>query len=556
MGWGAGRVSVSRCPPPDQRAALYRDVCAPLKGFVRLFWQLIEPTEPFQDNWHIGAVCEFLTAWYEGQFKYGVLNMPPGTGKSLLVDVFLQAWVWSQRPGYKWMNCSFDADLCLRDGGKVQGILLSPAYRLAFPESELRDAHRGARGDLWTKLGGYRFSTSPQGMGGLGRHFHRVSVNDPVNPKHVLDARSSAEFGAGLVAAQTWIDATMITRRVNPDNFGCMLTMQRLVQGDPAGLALDRGWEHLCLPMRYEPKAHWIRGSWSEKVDPRTAPGELLHPGRYPEETVRELEQGLSHHASAQLQQNPIARTGGLLEEQHLAREWVDLPKNGYWIQVWDFAAKGTEATHSAVHGALWCAAECDTWYELTNTIADRDRGEEATSVLVRGPKETRFFLVADVWGIWTVPESERQFESIQTSDLWELAAARIVEAKAAGIGVIQRYASRFSGVVAFHEVNDECAALATLSKLDRHRANLGEYHAGRVLLPRWHRTLPDPIDGRDGRGPDAFRKELLAFPRGARDDRVDTSSMALARLTQGVSKYYDAVRELAKQSAGRDPGW
>jgi hypothetical protein len=64
---------------------------------------------------------------------------------------------------------------------------------------------------------------------------------------------------------------------------------------------------------------------------------------------------------------------------------------------------------------------------------------------------------------------------------------------------------------------------------------------------------VPDPIDARDGRGPDAFRRELLSFPRGARDDRVDTSSMALARLTQGMSSYYAAVRELAKQAAAND---
>lgn len=498
-------------------------------------------------------MCEFLTAWYQGEFRYGVLNLPPGTGKSLLVDVFLQAWVWSQQPGYKWMNCAFDIDVCLRDARKVRTILLSDAYRLAWPDSALRDGTSGAAGDLWTRLGGYRFSTSPQGKGGLGRHFNRVSVNDPVNPKDVLDVRKSGDFGAGLAAAQQWIDATMITRRVNPATFGCMLTMQRLAQNDPAGVALDRGWAHLCLPMRYEPRAHWIRGEHSARLDPRTQPGELLHPGRYPEATVQELEQGLSHHAPAQLQQNPIPRTGGLLEEQHLSRQWIEPPKNGYWIQVWDFAAKGTEATHSAVHGALWCSGECETWYELANTIADRDRGEEAVTVLQRGPREIRYFLMAEVWGIWTVPESEHRFASIQESELWAQAAARIIEAKAAGIGVIQRYENKFTGVVAFHEVNEECAELATLSKLDRHRANLPEYHAGRVLLPPWYRTIPDPIDGKDGIGPDAFRKELLAFPRGARDDRVDTSSMALARLTQGVSAYYAAVRELAKQANVND---
>jgi hypothetical protein len=546
-------VLAARCPSADQRAELYREACVRLIDFVRVFWPLIEPSELFQDSWHIGAVCEYLEAWYRREFKNGVLNLPPGTGKSLLVDVFLQAWVWSKRPGYKWLNCAFDQDLCLRDAVKVQTIVLSDAYQLAFPGTRLRDGESGARGDVWTDMGGYRYSTSPQGKGGLGRHFNGVSVNDPINPKHVLDVRKTGDFGAGLALAQQWINATMITRRADPATFGCMLTMQRLIEKDPAGIALDRGWEHLCLPMRYEPQAFWIRGEWSGKVDPRRVQGELLHPERYPESAVVELETGLAEHASAQLQQNPIPRTGGLLEEQHLRFQWIEIPKNGYWIQVWDFAAKGTEATHSAVHGALWCSAVCETWHELTNTLADRDRGEEPVRVFQRGPSVTRYFLIDEVWGVWTVPESERQFELTQDMALWEHAAARIIEAKAAGIGIIQRYERKFPGVVAFHEINDECKEIAQLSKLDRHRANLGEYHGGRVLLPPWKRTIPDPVDGRDGPGPDAFRRELLAFPRGARDDRVDTSSMALARLTQEVSKYYDAVRELAKQSRGGD---
>jgi phage terminase large subunit-like protein len=545
----------ARAPNAEQRGELYRQACARLVDFVRVFWVLVEPAQPFEDNWHIGAVCEFLEAWHRREFKNGVLNLPPGTGKSLLVDVFLQAWIWSTKPGYKFLNCSYDEDLCLRDADKVKTIVLSEAYQSAWPNTVLRDGENGARGNVWTTMGGYRFSTSPQGKGGLGRHFDDVSVNDPVNPKHVR-VTGSGELGAGLAAAQHWINATMTTRRANPAKFGRMLTMQRLLEKDPAGIALDRGWEHLCLPMRYEPKAHWIRGEWSARVDPRRTQGELLHPGRYPEETVAELEAELAEHASAQLQQNPIPRGGGLLEEHHLAREWVEIPDGGYWIQVWDFAAKGTEATHSAVHGALWCSVEVETWRTLVNTLADRDRGEEPVHVLERGPREVRYLLVDEVWGIWSVPESERQFELAQDRPQWQRAASRIIEAKAAGIGIIQRYDRKFTGVTAFHEISDECKALATLPKLDRLRANLGEWHAGRVLLPPWKRTVPDPVDPRDGPGPDAFRREVLAFPRGARDDRVDTSSMALARLTQGMSAYYAAVSALAKQAAHDDDPW
>lgn len=543
----------ARLPSAEQRAELYREASRTLRGFVRVFWGLVEPSAPFNDNWHIGAVCEFLEAWQRREFSDGVLNLPPGTGKSLLVDVFLEAWVWSQEPGHRWLCCSYDEELCLRDAGKVMTILLSPAYQGAFSRTRLRDGERGAKGDVWTHLGGNRFSTSPQGRGGLGRHFHSVSINDPVNPKHT-HATQASEFGHGLALAQQWIDTTLPTRRADPARFGCMLTMQRLVEKDPAGLALERdGWTHLCLPMRYEPKAHWIRGDWSARVDPRTVPGELLHPTRWDEGSVRQVETKLADHASAQLQQNPIPRTGGLLEEQHLRWEWVEPPHHGYWIQLWDFAAKGTEATHSAIHGALWCSGDCTRVAELINTIADRDRGEEAQRRIITVASEVRFFLVDEVWGIWTVPESERQFELAQERPGWGESHQLVIEEKAAGIGIIQKFRRRFPRIVPFHEVNEQCAELATLPKLDRHRANLGEYHAGRVLQQPFKRHVPDPIDPRDGPGPDSVRRELLAFPRGARNDRVDTSSMALAILTQGQSAYYAAVRELAKQAVAND---
>jgi phage terminase large subunit-like protein len=544
-------TGIARCPPPEQRGELYREACASLKDFVRIFWSVVEPSAPFLDGWHIGAVCEFLEAWYAREFQYGIINIAPGTGKSLLCDVMFPAWVWKDEPGRKFLNCAFDVGLCLRDADKVRSIVTSDAYSEAWPGTQLNPLKR-ARGEMWTLAGGYRVSTSPAGKGGMGKHFHDVSGNDLIKPQDVLDGKAM-DVSAGLERAERWLTGTLPGRRADPATFGVMLTMQRLLENDPAGVRINQGWASLVLPMRYEPNATWIRGEWSRRLDPRTLPGELMHPARHTQESVADQEKQWGQHASAQLQQNPIPRTGGLLEEPHLRYEWAEVPKDGYWLQVWDFAAKGTEATHSAVHGALWCMVEVEVWYELANTIADRDRGEEPVRVLVRGQREWRYLLIDEVWGIWTVPESENQFALAQDKPHWQRSHSRIIEAKAAGIGIIQRFERKFAGVIAFHEINDECKALAQLDKLDRHRANLGEWHAGRVLLPPWKRVVPDPIDGRDGPGPDAFRKELLSFPRGARDDRVDTSSMALARFTQLGRDYYAAVAELAKQMRGQE---
>lgn len=520
-----------------------------LHAFVRLFWGAVEPGQPFSDNWHIGAVCEFLEAWYRREFANGVIGQPPSTGKSMLVDVMFPAWVWAQEPGHKFINCSFDDSNCLRDADKVKTLVNSTPYAHAWPRTAVR-RDMTALGNINTTLGGYRFSTTPRGKA-TGKHFHSASINDPVKPQDVIDGK---DVEVGLADANRFIDHVLPSRRVDPARFGVMITMQRLHEQDPAGIALEqKGYEHLCLPMRYEPQATWIFGDWSQRLDPRTEPGELLHPERYPAETVDELERDMGSHWSAQYQQNPIPSAGGLVSEEHLRFEWIEVPQRGaYWLQLWDFAAKGSSATHSAVHGALWCSAEVNRVGELTNTVADRDRGAPPERVYKDVNSELRFLLIDEVWGIWDVPTSEARFVAAQNRQHWDRAHYRVIEAKAAGIGIIQRFADKYSGVIAFHELDDECKAMAVLPKLDRHRANLGEYHAGRVLLPPWSATQSDPIAGARGAGPDEIRREIVGFPNAARDDRVDTSSMALAKLTQNRQQYWNAVETLAKQRRRR----
>ena len=124
--------------PPSEFAALVRAVTAPternaLHEFVKLFWEQAEPGVPFCDNWHIGAVCEFLQAWRRREFKNGVLNLPPGTAKSLLVDVFYLAWVWATDPGRRMITCSYDLKLCLRDAGKLVQVISSDLYQEVWP---------------------------------------------------------------------------------------------------------------------------------------------------------------------------------------------------------------------------------------------------------------------------------------------------------------------------------------------------------------------------------------------------------------------------------------
>lgn len=505
-----------------------------LRQFVQEAWHLVEPGVPLADDWALGAMCEFIEAWYDRQFAHGVIAVPPGMSKSLLSDVFAPAWAWGLDPSHKWLSVSYDSELTLRDARRTRAIIEADEYLQAYPGTRLLPGSAAAS-RLWTTARGLRFSTSISGRG-IGWHFHSAVIDDPLKPQSVL-GRSLDPIDYERVLQ--WHDLVLPTRRAEGYPFGSMLVMQRLSERDLSGTLQARdGYEALVLPMRYVPNAFWCQAPWTLRLEQRTIEGELLAPARatHTAQAVTEQERSLGHEAEAQLQQNPIPRTGGLLSEEDLRWEWTKpVPQRAQLVQVWDFAAKGTEASHSACCGQLWASCELEEVVELAGTIQSRGLSPERARKRYARDTGTYYLLIDEVHGRWSVPESERQFELAQGRPLWSRAGQRVIEAKAAGIGVIQRFERRFTGVIAFHEVSDDCAQLARDDKITRFRANLGEWAGARVLLP------PEAWA-------DDVRLELLKFPRGAHDDRVDCASMALAILTASTMRYWAAVAAVASQ--------
>src|SRR6516225_3807831 len=64
--------------------------------FVRAGWHVLEPERKYIHSWHLDAVAEHLEAIAAGILNPPrlLLNIPPGSMKSLLVSVFFPAWIW------------------------------------------------------------------------------------------------------------------------------------------------------------------------------------------------------------------------------------------------------------------------------------------------------------------------------------------------------------------------------------------------------------------------------------------------------------------------------
>src|SRR5690606_6669483 len=144
--------------------------------------------------------------------------------------------------------------------------------------------------------------------------------------------------GAHRETALRVFQETLPTRLNNPDKSAIIVVMQRLHENDVSGLILenDYGYEHLCLPMEFEPERRCTTSIGF--TDPRTEEGELLFPGRFPREVVDRDRKVMGEYAYAgQMQQRPAPRTGGFFRWERL--EVVDAaPKLKKIIRYWDKA--------------------------------------------------------------------------------------------------------------------------------------------------------------------------------------------------------------------------
>lgn len=301
----------------DRRRA---DECVEdLHEFVREFWSIVEPGTPFVDGWAIQAISSHYQAISEGRLQYLIVNIPPRHAKSLITNVFWPVWSWVRRPEGRWVFASYSAGLTIRDSLKRLRLLRSPKFRAWYGDRFTLDRSQRAKSRFDNDRGGQMFTTSVgaqltgEGYGSGGA----LVCDDLLN---AIDAESEAKLAELEVF---WAAAS--TRANNPATDPIAIIGQRLHERDIVGLALKDGndYDRLVLPARFDPEHPVGCRSTIGFVDPRTTPGELLWPERFPEEHVAKLERRLGPRgAAAQLQQLPQAAGGGVFKREWFGTRW------------------------------------------------------------------------------------------------------------------------------------------------------------------------------------------------------------------------------------------
>lgn len=295
-----------------------------------------------------------------------------------------------------------------------------------------------------------------------------------------------------LKSSLEWWNETMATRLADYNRSARVIIMQRLHVHDLAGYALkESGYEHLCLPMEYEPNSHKTIIGFK---DPREKPGELLWPERFSATAIEQLKKELGPRASAaQLQQQPVPSTGALFSKDKV-QHWTQLPITKTIITSWDCTFKETGSSY--VVGQVWGVSDdCESFY-LIEQVRDR----------------------------LSFSDTLKSIRKIAYK--YPFCSAHLIEEKANGSAILDVLRDEIPGLI---------PVLPQGGKEARAHAIESLWSAGRVYLP----PLETPWV-KD------FIQEVLEFPSSMNDDQVDAMTQGLTWLRERVLRLKTFSKSMA----------
>jgi hypothetical protein len=300
--------------------------------FIRLAWPHVE-TKKFVANWHIDVLADHLQAMAEGRANPRLLiNICPGSAKSLIVSVMFPAWLWTRFPSKRIISTSHKEKLAIRDSVKCRRLISSDWYQRYWPTT-LRD-DQNAKAAFENDSNGSREAMPFGSM--TGSRGDVVIVDDPLSVK---EAKSAAYRETN---AEIFLEA--IPSRVNDlEHDLIIVVMQRLHEDDIAGIILanpELGYDHLCIPLFADGETRPPTSiGW---VDPREE-GENMHPDRFTANAVARAKASLGPFAFAgQYQQRPVPANDGYFIADWFHRYTPDeLPTALNYIMTSDHAPGG-----------------------------------------------------------------------------------------------------------------------------------------------------------------------------------------------------------------------
>jgi len=455
--------------------------------FIRRAWRHIIPDQ-LQWNWHIDAMAEHLQALANGEIASHrlLINVPPGSSKSTVVGVMYSAWLWGPggQPWHRYIGAAHEQGLAVRDNRLTRELVTSSWYQRLWPMA--------LKGDQNEKLyfendkRGFRQACAVASM--TGRRGHTIGLDDPLSPEK---AHSQTERDKAIRV----LSETIPTRLNDPATSAIVIVMQRLHERDPSGfvLAEELGYEHLCIPMEFEPDRRCTTSiGWT---DPRQNDGDLMFPQRFPREVVDRDRKALGSYAYAgQMQQRPAPAGGGIFKD-----EW------------WRFASETPRITYRTIYADTAQKTKEANDYTVFQCWGKSLDGQAVLLDMVRGK--------------WEAPELLEQGRAFYEKHRLQTGKGALrafkVEDKVSGTGLIQTLKREGVPVIAVKRDTD---------KITRAYDAAPFAESGNVVLMRNCPHLSD------------FLAEASAFPNGAHDDTLDPMMDAVCDMLTDTGEIFGVL--------------
>lgn len=444
-------------------------------------------------NWHLDTICGYLEAVADRKIRRLIINVPPGSMKSILTSVMYPAWVWARRPERRFLGVTNEGGLATLHAGLMRLVVGSEWFQERWPVEFQRNQDEKT---LFRNTAlGHRQSIGLN-SNATGKRANDLLIDDPHDARKAF---SDVDIANVLRA----YDQGLSNRLNNMEQDAIILIMQRLRTNDLTGHLLSKKqdkWVHLCIAQEYEGQTFDAGRDLGrpELNDPRKRNGELMFPARFgPRVIAAEKEDKGEYGYAGQHQQRPVPLAGGILKAKWW-QKWPDdkpLPAIQHIFVSWDTAYTEDDLKNNAYSAyTKWGIFE-----------------DERT-------KRPALLLLAAWWGQVDYPdlkakakaEAKKAIESTPDG----ATVAQLVEKKASGISLVQDLRRARIKVRTYMPDRD---------KVSRAYAVQTMFQAGQVWIP--NRRWADAVVG-----------HVAAFPKGVPPsaDLTDTVTQACLYVRNG----------------------
>jgi predicted phage terminase large subunit-like protein len=437
--------------------------------FVRESWPTVVPGAKFKDGWHIRAICAALQDVQEGRCKRLMIEVPPRHSKSTIASIMFPVWCMIKNPTMQFLTGSYSADLATRDCMGSRRLIRSEWFRARWGDEIVLSDDNDQKTSYSLTAGGGREIAST-GANATGKNADILIGDD-------LIGSNDGYSDATKIAARHWYNHSFNTRLNDRDKGAIIILGQRISSDDIQGMLLERercSWRVICFPGRFESN-HPERC----KEDVRTQEGELLWPEHFPDNLLRELEDGLGSYGTAgQIQQRPAPEGGGMFKAAWFKP--FDI-KDGY------LCPKDGSASVSIANCSVFTAGDI--------AASEKNSADDTAIVKAARAPDGRIFILSILAQRMPVPRTRQILR-----DMWAAGGLDYMglEPAQCGIGLIQDL--RADGINV-RELKPGGKDKVTRSIPFQNRAEAGQVYMN----------------------PDAkAMTQLCEFPAGAHDDIVD----------------------------------